>query len=279
MSDTQATELRGHAIGAWRRREWAVSSMAILASLPATKLLLHLAGIRHYGFFRDELYYMACGEHLAWGYVDQPPLIALLAWISHHLLGNTIVSLRLMPVLAGTAVVFLTGVLAGELGGGKFAQFLAAASLLCATAYLAFDSFFSMNAFEPLFWLVCAWMVVRILKGASPKLWLAFGAVAGVGLENKHTMLVFGFALVAGLLLAGEQRLFRSPWIWIAALLALVILLPNLLWEAHHGWPQLEVVHNARVYKNIPISPLRFLGEQAVFMHPLGLPVWLGGLA
>lgn len=279
MSDTQATELGGHAIGAWRTREWAVSSTSILGSLAAAKLLLHLAGIRHYGFFRDELYYMACGEHLAWGYVDQPPLIALLAWISHHLLGNTIISLRLMPVLAGTAVVFLTGVLARELGGGKFAQFLAATSLLCATAYLAFDSFFSMNAFEPLFWLVCAWIAVRILKGASPKLWLAFGAVAGLGLENKHTMLVFGFALVAGLLLAGERRLFRSPWIWLAALVALLIFLPNLLWEAHHGWPQLEVVHNARVYKNIPISPLRFLGEQAIFMHPLALPVWLGGLA
>ena len=278
MSDTPATELRGHAIGAWRTRERAVSSTAILASLAAAKLLVHLAGVRHYGFFRDELYYMACGEHLAWGYVDQPPLIALLAWISHHVLGNTIVSLRLMPVLAGAVVVFLTGALARELGGGKFAQFLAAASLLCATAYLAFDSFFSMNAFEPLFWLVCAWMVVRILKGASPKVWLAFGAVAGVGLENKHTMLVFGFALVAGLLLAGEHRLFRSPWIWIAALLALLVFLPNLLWEAHHGWPQLEVVHNARVYKNIPISPLRFLGEQAIFMHPLALPVWLGGL-
>jgi hypothetical protein len=278
MSEPQASKLSAHALGVWRTREWAVSSTAILASLAAAKLLLHLAGIRHYGFFRDELYYMACGEHLAWGYVDQPPLIALLAWISHHLLGNTIVSLRLMPVLAGTAVVFLTGALARELGGGKFAQFLAAASLLCATAYLAFDSFFSMNAFEPLFWLVCAGMVVRILKGASPKLWLAFGAVAGLGLENKHTMLVFGFALVAGLLLAGQQRLFRSPWIWIAALLALLIFLPNLWWEAHHGWPQLEVVHNARVYKNIPISPLRFLGEQAIFMHPLALPVWLGGL-
>src|SRR3984885_5421322 len=228
------------------------ASVALLSSLSLLRLLVQFAGINHYGWFRDELYYMACGEHLAWGYVDQPPLIALLAWISHHLLGNTIVSLRLMPVLAGTAAVFLTGVLTRELGGGKFAQVLAPASLLCATAYLAFDSFFSMNAFEPLFWLGCAWIVTRILKGASPKLWLAFGAVAGVGLENKHTMLVFGFALVAGLLVAGEHRLFHSPWIWIAALLALLIFLPNLLWEARHGWPQLAVVHKRRVYKNIP---------------------------
>jgi 4-amino-4-deoxy-L-arabinose transferase-like glycosyltransferase len=278
MSETPATEFSGHALGQSRARPWALSSTAILAAVAGAELLVHLAAIRHYGFFRDELYYLACGEHLAWGYVDQPPLIALLAWISQHLLGNTIVSLRLMPVLAGAAVLCLTGLLARELGGGKFAQFLAAVSLLCATAYLAFDSFFSMNAFEPLFWVLCAWIVVRILKGGRPQWWLAFGVVAGVGLENKHTMLVFGFAMVGGLLLAGEWKIFRSPWIWMAALVALVMFLPNLLWEARHGWPQFVVVHNARVYKNIPISPLRFLAEQVIFMHPFALPVWFGGL-
>jgi Dolichyl-phosphate-mannose-protein mannosyltransferase len=279
MSEIQTSEFSGRPLGATRSREWTLSATGILAGLAAAKLLLQLSGIRHYGFFRDELYYLACGEHLAWGYVDQPPLIALLAWVSRHLLGHTIVSLRLLPVLAGAAVVFLTGVLAREMGGGRFAQFLAAASILCATAYLAFDSFFSMNAFEPLFWLACAWIVVRIVKGGSPKGWLAFGLFAGVGLENKHTMLVFGFAIVAGLVLTGQGQLFRSRWIWIGGLVALAIFLPNLLWEARHGWPQIEVVRNAQLYKNIPISPLRFLGEQIVFMHPLALPVWLGGLA
>src|ERR1700689_4081335 len=137
-----SVEAAGSAIDRVLARDSARTSMVLLLSLALAKLLIQFAGINHYGFFRDELYYMACGEHLAWGYVDQPPLIALLAWISHHLLGNTIVSLRLMPVLAGTAAVFLTGVLTRELGGGKFAQFLAPASLLCATAYLAFDSFF-----------------------------------------------------------------------------------------------------------------------------------------
>ena len=279
MSETQGSEFGERSLGPARSGEWMLSASPILAGLASAKLLLHLSGIRHYGFFRDELYYMACGEHMAWGYVDQPPLIALLAWVSRHLLGNTIVSLRLLPVLAGAVVVFLTGVLARELGGGRFAQFLAAASILCATAYLAFDSFFSMNAFEPLFWLVCAWIVVRIVKGAPAKWWLAFGLVAGIGLENKHTMLVFGFAVVAGLALAGQWGLFRSRWIWIGGLVALAIFLPNLLWEARHGWPQIEVVRNAQLYKNIPISPLRFLGEQIVFLHPFALPVWVGGLA
>src|SRR5271168_2801917 len=193
-------------------RESARASMVLLLSLALARFAIQFAGINHYGFFRDELYYMACGEHLAWGYVDQPPLIALLAWLVRHTMGNSMLALRLLPALAGAATVFLTGVLARELGGSRFAQFLAAAAVLFAPAYLAFDSFFSMNAFEPLFWVVCAWIVVRIVQGASPRLWLAFGAVAGVGLENKHTMLVFGFALVAGLLISGDRRVFLSPW-------------------------------------------------------------------
>ncbi|HVB56197.1 MAG TPA: glycosyltransferase family 39 protein [Candidatus Acidoferrales bacterium] len=257
----------------------AVSAVFLLAVLSVVKLLIQFAGIGHYGFFRDELYYMACGEHLAWGYVDQPPLIAVVAWLSRHLFGNSLASLRLFPVLAGSAVVWITGALAGELGGGLLAQFLAAAAILFAPAYLAFDSFFSMNAFEPLFWLLCAWIVVRIVNGSSPRLWVVFGVVAGLGLENKHSMLVFGFALAAGLLLSGQSRLFRSKWIWLGALVAFAIFLPNLLWEARHGWPQIEVVRNAQLYKNVHVSPLRFLEEQIIFLHPVALPIWLGGLA
>jgi hypothetical protein len=256
----------------------AVGATPLLAGMAIVKVLVQFAGINHYGFFRDELYYMACGEHLAWGYIDQPPLIAFVAWLARHLFGHSMVAARLFPILAGAAVVWITGVLAGELGGGKLAQFFAAAAILLAPSYLAFDSFLSMNAFEPLFWLLCAWIVVRIIKGASPAWWLAFGVVAGIGLENKHSMLVFGFAIAAGLILAGDAGAFRSKWIWIAALLALLIFLPNLLWEARHGWPQIEVVRNAQQYKNENISPLRFLIEQALFLHPLELPLWLGGL-
>lgn len=250
----------------------------LLAGLAAVKLLIQFAGINHYGFFRDELYYMACSEHLAWGYVDQPPLIVFLAWLVRHLFGSSLVAVRLLPALAGAAVVWLTGVLAGELGGGKVAQLLAALAVLLAPANLAFDSFFSMNALEPLFWLLCAWIVVGIVKGASPRLWLAFGLIAGLGIENKHSMLLFGFALAAGLLLAGETRLFGSKWIWIAALIAFVLFLPNLIWEARHGWPQIEVVRNAQRFKNAVVTPSEFVFEQVLFLGPLASPVWLGGL-
>jgi hypothetical protein len=254
------------------------SGTTLLLGLALAKLLLQFAGINHYGFFRDELYYMACGEHLAWGYVDQPPLIALIAWFARHIFGSSLFSIRLLPAIAGAAVVFLTGRLARDFGGGRFAIFLSATAILLAPAYLAFDTFLSMNAFEPLFWTLCAWIAVRIVKGASPEWWLAFGVVAGIGLENKHTMLVFGFALVAGLLLSGEWQVFRSKWIWIGGLIALAIFMPNLVWEARHGWPQIEVVRNAQQFKNVPVSVPEFLFEQILFLHPLSFPIWLAGL-
>jgi hypothetical protein len=259
-------------------RESKHNSTYLLLALGLGKLLIQFAGINHYGFFRDELYYMACGEHLAWGYVDQPPLIALIAWIARHSSGYTLFALRVRPAITGAAVVYLTGRVTRDLGGGLFAQFLAATAILLAPAYLAFDSFFSMNAFEPLFWLLCAWIAILMVKGASAKLWLAFGALAGIGLENKHSMLVFGFALVVGLLLSGQAQLFRSKWIWFGGAIALAIFLPNLLWEARHGWPQIQVVRNAQEFKNVQISPAQFLFEQVLFLQPLALPIWLAGL-
>jgi 4-amino-4-deoxy-L-arabinose transferase-like glycosyltransferase len=147
-------------------RDLALRSRVMLFALASCKLLIQLAGINHYGFFRDELYYIACGQHLAWGYVDQPPLIAFVAWFARHLLGTSLFATRLLPILAGAAVVYASGRVAAELGGGLFAQFLAATAILFAPAYLAFDSFFSMNAFEPFFWLLCAWIAIRIVQGA-----------------------------------------------------------------------------------------------------------------
>jgi Dolichyl-phosphate-mannose-protein mannosyltransferase len=279
MSETRVDEFGEDSLVAAGARARVLTSTAILAGLALIKLLVQLAGMGRYGFFRDELYYMACGEHLARGYVDQPPLIALVAWFERHAFGSSLLSVRLLPVLAGAAVVFLTGLLARELGAKRFGQFLAASAILWAPAYFAFDSFLSMNAFEPLFWLLCAWIAVRIVKGASPMWWLAFGAVAGIGLENKHTMLLFGFALVAGLILAGQWRLLLSKWVWIGGAVALVLFLPNLLWEARNGWPQIEVVRNAQLYKNLPISHLHFLGDQILFLSPIALPIWGGGLA
>ena len=254
-----------------------ISGVAFLLAICA--LVLHFVGRNHYGFFRDELYYIACGNHLAFGYVDQPPLIAVIARLSSFLLGTSLSGFRFFPAVASVCLVLLSAWLARELGGGYFAQGLASLAVLFAPIYLAFGSFLSMNAFEPLLWLACACILVRILKSGDERLWLLFGIVAGIGLQNKHTVLMFGFAVTTGMMLAGDWRQLCSKWFWLGGGLAFLIFLPNLIWEAQHNWPQIEVVRNAQTLKNTPVSTWRFLGEQVLFLNPVALPIIAMGLA
>jgi hypothetical protein len=250
----------------------------IVFVLAIAAFALHFAGRDRYGFFRDELYYIACGNHLAFGYVDQPPLIAVIARLSSFLLGTTLSGFRFFPALAGVCLVLLTGWMTRELGGRRFAQVLACLAVLLAPIYLAFGSFLSMNAFEPVLWMACACILVPILKGGDERLWLLFGAVAGIGLENKHTMLMFGFGVVIGLILTRDWKHLRSKWLWFGGALAFVIFLPNLIWEIRHHWPQIEVVSNAQRLKNTPVGTGRFMGEQTLFFNPVALPIIVAGL-
>src|SRR5213075_3081851 len=158
----------------------------LIAVFSMAALLVHLLTNGRYGYFRDELYYIACGRHLAFGYVDQPPLSILLLRLSQILLGNSLFTIRLLPALAGAATVAITGLIARELGGHGWAVALACTGSLCALFSLAVGNFFSMNAFEPLFWMGCIYLLVRIINGGSPIFWLWFGALLGLSLENKH---------------------------------------------------------------------------------------------
>jgi hypothetical protein len=243
------------------------------------KLLVHLYAGRHYGFFIDELYYLAGAQHLDWGYVDQPPLIALVAKVVRVTLGDSLPAIRLLPALAGAALVLLTGAIARELGGCQRAQALAALCALLAPGSLALDHLLTMNAFEPLFWMGCAYLVIRIVRTGNGKLWLWFGALAGVGLENKHSMLIFGFGVALGLVLTRERRWLRSPWLWGGAAIAFLLFLPNLWWNIQHHFPFVELQRNIRRSgRDVALSPLAFLGQETLAMLPLALPVWLGGL-
>ncbi|MBZ5678084.1 MAG: glycosyltransferase family 39 protein [Acidobacteriia bacterium] len=146
--------------------------MKIVLLIAGAKLLFHLATAGRYGIFRDELYYLACADHLAWGYVDQPPLIALIVWIARHVFGDSLLGLRLLPAIAGAALVWLAGVLAREMGGGRFAQALAALSVACVPIYLVFNHWITMNAFEPLIWMLCIWCILRAIRTGDGRYWL-----------------------------------------------------------------------------------------------------------
>jgi len=255
------------------------SGPAIVAAFASATLLFRLATAGVYGVFVDELYFLACGEHLAWGYVDMPPLTAVQAWVARSLFGASMVAIRLLPALEGAGLVLLVGALTRRLGGGRFAQGLAALATALAPGMMAFYSILSMNAVEPLVWTGMAYTLVRVIQG-EPRWWLAFGAVAGLGLENKDTVLVFGFAVVVALLALPERRLLGSRWFLLGGLVAFLIFLPNLVWMIQHHFPHLEQLANIRRnQRNVDLSPLAFVGQQFLFMNPLAAPVWVGGVA
>jgi hypothetical protein len=254
-------------------------AVGVLIGLCAVKLLLHIfTSVRHYGYFRDELYYLDMARHLDWGYVDAAPLVAVYAKVALWM-GGSLAALRILPALAGTALIALTMLIARELGGGRYAQLLAGLAILLSPAVLVLDNFLSMNAFEPLFWMGCIWVVARILHTGDSRLWLWFGLLAGLGLENKHSTLSFGFAVTVALLLTEHRREFARPWIWIAGAIAAALFLPNLVWQIRHHFPTIEDLENVRREgKNVVLGPLAFVKEQILALQPILLPVWLAGV-
>jgi hypothetical protein len=249
------------------------------ALIAAIYFALHMLTATRYGYFRDALYYLACSEHLAWGYVDQPPLIALLAWIARHTLGTSLRALMMWPALAGCGRILLTAAFARELGARRFGTALAAMLAATPGVWYVIDHQFAMNAFEPLFWTGCAFVALRMINTGRPKLWLAFGAVAGLGLENKYSIAVFAFALLAGLLLTTQRKLLFTPWLLAGGGVALLIFLPNLLWNIHNHWPFLELMGNIRASgRDVVLTPAAFLGQQVLLMTPFSLPFWIAGL-
>ncbi len=264
------------------RENAATSQVSALHSsvyyLAGAALLVHFAFNGRFGYFRDELYYAACGQHFAWGYVDHAPLAPWLAQISRTLMGDSLFALRFLPALAAAAKVFLAGWIAREVGGRKFAQFLTSLAVLCAPIYLTFDNFFSMNSFEPVFWMTCAAIVLCILNGGDARLWLLFGLVSGLGILNKHSMLFFKSGIAAGLLFTSARREYASRWIWSGAAISFLLFLPNLLWEIRNNWPTVALLRSVIGTKYILVSPWEYICQQTLLTHPLAAPIWLAGL-
>ena len=242
---------------------------ALLISLSVIYVVIHLIFIKQYGYFRDELYYIACSNHLAFGYVDQPPFVALIAFISTRLFGESLFAIRILSVLAGGLTVFITGNVTKQLGGSLFAQALSALMVMFAPIYLFFFHVLSMNSFDILFWTLAISILVKILRTGDSKPWLWFGAVIGIGFETKISILFLLFGLAFGLLLTPNRKYFKDKYFWLGAVIAFIISLPYLFWEIINGFPTLEFMRNVTSLKNAPLSPLDFLKEQMLYMHPV----------
>jgi MFS family permease len=255
------------------------SGTAIVLYVACVRVLLYLIAATNYGYFRDELYYLACGEHPAWGYVDQPPLIAWLAWLLRHTIGTSLWALHLLPAIAGVATIILAGLLARELGGRRWAMFLASLATLLAPVLLAFSHLFTMNAFDPLFWTALAFLLVRIAKGSDQRLWLAIGALTGITILNKYAVIFWISGLVIGILLTPLRNSLRSIWFWCGVALATIIALPNFLWQWRYQFPFLQLMHNVRESgRDIRLSPLLYLKAQAEMLGYVAALLVLFGL-
>ena len=231
-----------------------------------------------YGYHRDELYFLQAGRHLSFGYVDQPPLTPLLARVGTELFGDSLVGLRLVSALAAGVVVLLTGLIAREFGGGRGAQALAAGCMAVSAFLLAVGHLLSTSTFDLLAWTAISWLVVRALREGGP-VWAAVGLVAGIGLQNKTLVAFLLAALAVGLLLVGPRSRLRSPWPWFGAGIALLVWTPALVWQATHGWPQLELSEAiASGSSGTSEPPELFVPMQLVLISPMLVPVWAAGL-
>ena len=240
---------------------------------------LHLLTSTRYGYFRDALYYLACSEHLDFGYVDQPPLIPFLGWLTRHTLGTSLPALIFWPALAGASRIVLIAAFARELGARRFGIIFAAALGATPAVWWIVDHQFAMNGLEPLFWGGLAYVVLRMVNTANPKLWLAFGAIAGVGLLNKYSIVIFASALLVGILITRQRRILFTPWILAGGGIALLLFLPNLIWNIQHDWPFLDLMRNVRATgKDVVLPPGRYLLQQVMMMNPVSFPFWFGGL-
>lgn len=244
----------------------------------AVVLAALLATAGRYGYHRDELYFLRAGRELAFGYVDQPPLTPLLARVATVLFGDSLVGLRVASAIAAALVVVCAGLLAREFGGGRGAQLLAAAATGASSYLLGVGHLLSTTTFDVLVWAMISWLAVRALRDGGAT-WLLVGLAAGIGLQNKVLPAFLVGALLIGVLVAGPREVLRTPWPWLAGLLALLIWTPFLVWEARHGWPMLQL-SSAIAGGSSGTSASRWIlvPYQLVIVSPLLVPIWGTGL-
>lgn len=231
-----------------------------------------------YGYFRDELYYLACSKHLAWGYVDHPPLSVFVLAVTRWLLGDSLFAIRLIPALALTGTVVFTGLMVQQMKGSTWAIVLAGLSVILAPIFLGMGTYYSMNSLDILLWSVTGYLVLRMIDDPAPRHWMVLGVVMGLALLNKVGFLWFGAGLLVGLLLTPLREQLRTPWPYVAGGIAVVLFLPFVVWNMQHNYAHLEFMRNAVLNKYGGISRADFLQGVVLIMNPATLPISLAGI-
>jgi hypothetical protein len=262
----------------YEKASWLSSGMVLIWTMACADLVFHIYFNNRYGYFRDEFDYIACGNHLAWGYVDQPPLIPFLIHICRAVLGDSLRSIRFIPAVASSLLVVQTALIAREFGGRRFALLLSAVAVLIAPQYLSNGSLLTTNCLEPNLWMGCAYLAILAVKHNNPRYWLGFGLIAGIGLEEKYTIALFGLGITVGLL-ATKQRSLLDKRFWLGGIAAFAVFLPNVLWNIRYHWPFLELMHNIRAEgRDVVLGAGQYFLQQTILIDPLTAPIWIAGL-
>ncbi len=256
---------------------WDRASLAVVVSLCAVKALLHLALVSRYGYHGDELYFVECGRHLAFGYVDHPPLIPWIARLADEL-GGSLLALRLPAIAAGTATMAVTALLVREWGGGRRAQLLVLLCLLVAPANLRIAAMLDIPVVEMFLCTLAAYFVARALAREERWSWVLAGGVLGLAILAKHTSVLWGAALALGIVATPSRRVLASRWPWLGVVVAFLVALPNLVWQAENGFPTLEFMRTLRHEVLVEQGRGLFVAGQFLYFHPLATPVWIAGL-
>ena len=232
---------------------------AILALLVSAKIAIAMAVADHYGWHRDEFYYLASSKHLALGYVDYPPLTPLLAAVDQLIFPRSLPGLRLLAVLASAAIIVIAALIARELDGNRTAQALAAGAVLISPEFIGTNFLFQTVAFDEVMWALACWVFVRLLMGANPREWLLLGLIFGIGVETKYTIIGLGVAMLIGLLATPQRRLLASRWPYLGLGLAALLLVPNLTWQVSHHWDSVAYTLTHRGATDGPILYLSLI--------------------
>ncbi|MGZ4109442.1 MAG: glycosyltransferase family 39 protein [Actinomycetota bacterium] len=248
--------------------------LAVAAVVAAA--LLAVAG--RYGYHRDELYFLACGRRLTWGFVDQPPLTPALARVSETLFPGSLVGLRLWPALMAGALVVLTALTARELGARRLGQVAIAVVAACTPGFLLAGHLLATETFDLVAWAATALLVIRIVRAGHPRLWIAVGAIVGFGLENKWSIAFLVAGLLIGLAVTPERRVLATPWFVAGVAVAFAIWLPNLLWQADHAWPQVEMIRSIQRDSVGAGSAIAWLPLQVLITGVVPAVIWIAGL-
>jgi len=251
----------------------------VLLAIAAAMALLHILTNGRYGFHRDELQFLTDARHLDWGFVAYPPFTPVVERISLSIFGLSMVGLRLFSVIATSAAVVVTGLMARELGGGRFAQVTAALCVALSPLPIFEGTEFQYTTFDYLWWVLIAYFVIRLLKSDDPRWWVAIGAVIGLGMQTKYAIAFYVAGIVGGVVLTGARRYLLSPWLWAGVGLSMLIFLPNLIWQIRHDFISLHFLQSIHARDVGEGRADDFLsGQFLICTNVLAAPIWIAGL-